>query len=600
MGISRRQRRASLLTVCLVWVGTFVMGSLPGGRVGACSCAAELPTLADKIGTVDLVFVGRLVATETLDEAARQQVDPQFGEFDVRYELVVEHAVKGVAIGDEVVMYGTTAPGNSCGTSELDPTVVSHAVFSWSYQGVFLADSTPPCMTLPTVDELTAVDLTLPPTSPGPVSLIIVGRAGTADIIGYDATGMPTAYGNLAGWSSGPAVCPGSTRFALIEQASTDAMPTLAIRDTATLDVIGRHAFDGLDSADEHLRWQLASGAYLACGASDGSDVTLLLPREMSSDESTRVIRVLDGATTVRSYSNANGARLDPEFEGDAVSAVAELDGELVRLTGSGDAPPESIGQVSEPGGPLLRAVTILPDGSGGWWVGLGDGQYGEADQLRLLAHIDADGTIRRWTVEPNVDAYSLRIEGDALVSDVHEIPLPDPAGTHTNVVPGPRTTPPRPGRALGDGRTVVWNWDGEQQTIEMVAADGSTVTLAHLAEMSTAVAVPEGPLVDPTMIDRNPPVLLVDSEWITRAESAPQPSTQPVATTPATSASTAPPVSTSPPPTEPGTTQAPVDPSSSATSAWLTVAALIATGLGVAAFVVVLSRRKGRLPQAA
>jgi hypothetical protein len=114
--------------------------------------------VADQVGQSDIAFVGRVEVSEMLDPPVRGDV---YGSFERRYELVVDHAVKGVRTGDRVVMFGDSSV-TSCGSSELEEAVKVRAIFGSNVDGRFVADSTPPCSAAPTVEELLAADLTLP------------------------------------------------------------------------------------------------------------------------------------------------------------------------------------------------------------------------------------------------------------------------------------------------------------------------------------------------------------------------------------------------------------------------------------------------------
>jgi hypothetical protein len=87
----------------------------------ACSCE-QSGTDNDTVAFSDIAFVGQVVSTLTLDPPLR---DPsvsldESGTWDVRYRMRVGEAIKGVAVGAIVVIYGSTI-GSQCGANTLVP-----------------------------------------------------------------------------------------------------------------------------------------------------------------------------------------------------------------------------------------------------------------------------------------------------------------------------------------------------------------------------------------------------------------------------------------------------------------------------------------------
>ena len=488
------------------------------GSVSACSCEEWFPSVADSIGEVDIAFVGRLESTEAIDPSG---LDAGIEYSDVRYELIVEHAVKGVEDGDRVVMFGDVGGGSSCGTSELSPGLERYAILSSESSGRFVADSTPPCSSVPSVEELFAVDLTLPETAPGPVSAVVVGRVGEAELISYGVDGRPVGYADLP-WRVGqPAVCPGSERLVQLEQDEITEQTTLTSRDVATLTVIGRVDISG---ADRPAGWTpylddfLVDSAALDCRSADGGEVRALLQWENSDREETVVFAARpDGEVVFTSLGQLSRARLDTS----TVGVVGVRAGELVRYSGDGEADERILAQLlNEPDEVDFGAVFVEPDDVGGWWVGLGpiENDYGIASVLRLLAYVGAGGSVERWPVESDVDYIdSVVFVGERLLAPGIEILLPAAGSSSTGVTVAVENTEfSSLSLRLDDGRTVRVSWDDGRQRIELIGADDVATTLAHLLELRFAVATPGGPIADPGEITRELAPPPIDSKWIT------------------------------------------------------------------------------------
>lgn len=520
-------RSAAAAVIVFVVVSIFV----PTGSASACSCEERLPTVADSVGEVDIAFVGRLESTEEIDP---ETITESSEYYDVRYELIVEHAVKGVQAGDRIVMFGDLSGGSSCGTSELTRGLDRHPILSTERGGRFVADSTPPCTGLPTVDELLDVDLTLPATSAGPVSLVVTGRVGEAELISYDADGRPVAYGD-APWRAGaPAVCPESDRIVQIERDQTADSVTMTVRDLATLEGVAR--VDLTDAAVTNdtvsgLDDFIVDGAVLDCRSAEGTEVVALLGWENTGGGQTTLIEIgSDGALDISALGQVSRARFD-DVTGDV---VGERNGQLVSITSSGEPKERIVAQLSSgPDEARFVATFVVPGGDGGWWVGLGPaGSYDIASALDVLVRVDGSGGVERWPVDGPVDFFDGAVlDGDRLVGGGRSIPLPPPGSSTDGKVVGSEIVDEFPYEIeLDDGRDLRWvAGDGRTQFV-VIGANGETTVLEHLLELRGAVSVIEGPIVDPADSRRDLEPGLVTSTWIT-AEGAAALDRQPVVT---------------------------------------------------------------------
>lgn len=505
-------RSASQIVVA-VSIVVAVWWIAPMGYVAACSCEEQYPAVADSIGRADIAFVGRLDRIAELDPPIHE-----FNYYDVRYELIVEHSVKGVEDGDRVVMFGDVNGGTSCGTSELTPGQDLYAILSNDYDGRFVADSTPPCSPVPSIDELRSIELTLPETSPGPVSVVVVGQLGEAELISYAYDGRPVAYGNLP-WRAGqPGVCPGSERLVQIEQ-NRDELTELVIRELGTLEVVERIELDELDTdaaTSVELRQFLVDGAVLECRSGNGGDVVGLLSWENTSDGQTSVVRFdgANGSVLVSVHGKTTHAQHDP-FSDDVVGVKG---GEFVRIDTNIGNETVVADLLVRPGEADYDAVFVETDDAGGWWIGLGDGEYELATNLRVLVHVDADATIVRWPVQsPPESIYGADVTEGRLIGDGFTLTLPAPGSSTDGAVVTPEITDlyARP-LALGDGRSLQSVTGEGVSTVELLAANGDPTTLQHLLQARYAVAVPDGPTVNAGAVDRTFSMLSVESPWIT------------------------------------------------------------------------------------
>lgn len=511
---ARAAARAVLVTALLAALQLVA----PAGSASACSCDLQFPTVADSIGRADIAFVGRLDSTEEVDPA---EFADSYEYFDVRYELIVEHAVKGVQNGDRVVMFGDVSGGSSCGTSELEGGRDVYAILSNESNGRFVADSTPPCTSVPSVDELSAVDLTLPATSPGPVSLVVVGRLGEAELISYGADGEPVAYGDLPRRTGQPAVCPGSERLVQLEHDQSEERTVLSIRDLATLEVIDRIDVvepGGLTESSAGLRSFLVDGAVLECRSSDGKDVVGLLSWENTDSGQTTVVGIrpaASGGIDVASYGRTSRAHHDPS----STDVVGVRDGAFVRLGTDGASEESVVAQLTDGAAEAsFDAVFVASDDVDGWWVGLGVGSYEIATELRVLVRVGADGQVERWPVENAPDYVdSVMLVGDRLEGPGYSIPLPAPGSSTTGAAVSAVVRDDYIyAFGLGDGRSVRQVTDDSSSSVVLIGRDGGATELNHLLEVRFAVGVPEGPTADSESIRREPDTQLVSSPWIT------------------------------------------------------------------------------------
>ena len=466
----------------------------------------------DLVGSNALAFVGRVTNTEHLRRTGAE-------DFDLRYEVVVDHAVKGVQDGDRVVMFGDTQ-GTSCGTQELQATGAPEVILSWSPSERFMGDATPACTRLPTVGEMLALDLTLPATSPGPVSLIADGRVGEAELISYDELGTPVAYGDLPNSRGRPAVCPGSTSMVQLEQPDRDVLPTLVVRDVATLQVRGRIELVAPEDENEPLSHHLTNGT-IHCRDRDGLDVVVVLSWENSSDQRTAVVHIRpeeDGGTNIAMYRRASRAVYDAHTG----SVVGVVDGELRRFSIDG-GPIEPVAVLTNELDADHDAGLVQSDGQGGYWIAHGpvppDREL--VRNLTVLVHVGADGQTERWPIDGRMEPpyYSpMALVANSLVSGSLVVPLPalGSSAQGTTVTPEPRAEV-NADWVLGDGR-IVWALWTSLESVEVGEPSGERLTLQHLSRARHIVLVPDGPTVDPTQISRTPKITLLQSEWITDA----------------------------------------------------------------------------------
>jgi hypothetical protein len=546
----------------------------PIGTVSACSCdAAEVP-IVDQIGEADLVFVGRLDASEVLDP-------PEGSEpFDRRYELVVEHAVKGVEVGDRVVMFGSSIP-TSCGDQLLDEDLAQHVVLTRDFGDHLRADSTPACSLLPSVDELLAVDLTLPATGPGPRSLIAVGRLGEAELIGYGDDGHPVSYGDIRGRSGAPVLCPSEERFVHFEQEWSSTIPVLTVRDTTTLSVLEQHPVTAPEHAREALGWHLTDGAELTCRSPEGDDVVATLSWERSSDGQSYVVAFRGEQLTVSAHDLASKAGYDTRT-GDVVAVSA---GALVRLGLDGSSPVEVARLSTGTSSATSDALFVAPNGAEGWWVGLGDGEYEVATRLTELVHVDEDGSVERWAVEPWPDAYtdSATVVDDWLLTDGSRVRLPRLGSSTGDDVLTVEPVTPLVGIRLADGRSIRPPEIPGRDPVLLISENGSATPLRHLLRARHVLSVRNERAVDPASVERAFTNERLDSPWI-----LPSPVSDADPTTTTRPAATSEPAPTS----QPASTSAPAEGDGPTAWLWWTVVPLLALVVLLTAAVARIRRR--------
>jgi hypothetical protein len=513
MGCARTLARIGCVALVLV----AIVSVRPAGYVGACSCAATSPSLADQVGAAEIAFVGRLDASTALSPS--EEIDDWLNQ---RYELVVEQAVKGVEVGDRIVMFGSSDE-TSCGTSLLDESIDLHAVVSSSFGGPFIADSTPPCSRAPSVEEMMSFDPRPSPTSGGQLSVVVTGRVGEAELVGYDASGHVLVYGNIDGAAGPVRACPGGERLVLLEQSATSPDVDLVVRDAATLQVVNRVALDvPAELTDFYF---FVRGAEVTCRSDAGDEVTIVLPWENTSDGTTLTVDVgpAPNDVAVNAYGRAGRATFDPSV-GAVVAVVAVADGALVRLDPSGaEAVIAALTDpVTEPG---YGALFLKPAPDGGWWVGLGDGDDVLPTRLKVLARVGADGSVEWWPVveTDGVYAYDATIDfvDGALAAPYFRIPLPAPGTSTSGTAVLPEVIPGEPfSLRLADGRAVR-PYPDETGVVELVGLDGLVVPLEHLGEVQSATAIVDGPMIEPGLAPPDFAVELVVSKWIARAGAA-------------------------------------------------------------------------------
>lgn len=510
---------ASLQTVVkIATVATLLaMGTLivPEGTVSACSCDLAFPTIADSIGGAEVAFVGRLDSTEEIDPS---QLEGDYEYFDVRYELIVEHAVKGVENGDRVVMFGDINVGSSCGTSELEPGQERYAILSDDRSGRFIADSTPPCTRMPSVGELLDADLTLPETSPGPVDFVVVGRLGEAELISFAADGHPVAYGDLPVRAGRPAVCPGGERLVQLEHGWDEDHPVLTIRSLASLEVIDHIEVSDAALSDADVESFLVHGAELDCRSPDGYDVSAVLTWENTADgETVSVLIRPDEAGGVQVAFHGRLSRAVPDPSSD--DFVGVRDGAFIRVDPSDSLDEHVIAHLAEgPAEAGFDALFVKSDGVDRWWIGFGGAEDDLADRLEVLILVNADGETERWSVDDAPDNFYSVVLTDGVLVDVgHGIPLPEPGSSATvaSVV-----AVPREGYGydveLGDGRSLRYVFDETASEADWFASGEQPTLLRSLFDVRSAIAVEDGPAVDSSSIRREPIPYRVDSPWIT------------------------------------------------------------------------------------
>jgi hypothetical protein len=518
--------RAALVVVFIA--GALVVRSAESA--GACDCAGTSPSVADVVGSAEVAFVGWLVSSERLDP-------PESELLDLRYELTVEEPVKGVETGDRVTMFGSTAM-TSCGTSELDESLPMHAIVTGRSGDRFVADSTPFCGLAPTVEELRGVDLLLPPTSRGPVSLVVTGQLGWAEMVAYDAAGSPVSYGDAAPFSSRPVICPSSHRLVHFEQEAFDGPGVMVTRDVGTLAVLDRIALAGVAAGEPRSPFDVA-GSELTCLAPNGDDALWTISPYQSL-EASRFVRIRPesaGGVSEISQPGVTHATFDPR----TTTLVAVADGALVRWRIDDLTAAEPIATVIDVADPPTAVVVITPDAGDGWWLGIGRADGGVATRLSTLTHVAGDGTTERWAVDPPVDVYSSAVVvDDQFFTATFRLPLPAAGSSVTGAVVTPveESTEALAKRHLDDGREVRLIEAPESSSVEIVNVDGSITRLQHLNASTRVVAVPDGPTVDPATIRRTVDTGRVESPWIVPGVAV---AADPPATPPATSPPTSP-----------------------------------------------------------
>ncbi len=506
------------VALCALIVAALMVVLAPGEQASACDCANDTSTVADKVGWSDLAFVGELLDTGSIDPPV--DGGPE-GSLDLEYRLVVREAMKGVEVGDVVTMFGSTT-GTSCGTAELEGRGPLFAVLSSSTQffrdGVarFVADSSPPCQFPVSVDALRALDAPSAPTSRGPVSMIVEGQLGEAELIAYDDAGQPVAFGDRLDRASRPAVCPESERFVHVEQTlNVDAPALITTRETATLEVERQAEVVGLDP---WLGRSIVDGV-VDCRSVDGEMLTVLMPWEQSPREATSIVSIGSSeggvrAATTTSHERLSAARFDPG----SGEVIGVRDGAVIRVSPAAPDLETPVAMVADPATePGLDAMFIEPDGFGGWWIGLGDGQF-TAERLTVLAHVGPDGAVERWPVRPADYVWRMRASDGQLIGGGQSLTLPELGTATTGAQVTLETHEVRGADVLADGRRIVHPADSETPEVAVLGRDGGTVVLEDLRVFGRATAVPNGPVAAARPTEGPEPLERFDSEWIVAA----------------------------------------------------------------------------------
>lgn len=229
-------------TIVLLVIGATTLAPvLVAGPAHACSCASPSPA-ADLVGAREVAFVGTA--------ASGREVEPGVLVHDVAVEL----AVKGDLPPVVQITAGTSEA--SCGTSV--PTGVPMGFVPSSVGPTGRTDewSVDLCSGLLDPGELRdVVGARLPmPTGTGPVSALVIARAGPAEAVAVAADGRP------AGWIDLPpvegfvdlfsaAVCPGGVTAALLltryDELGQQTSTAVHLLDLATLEVADTPAFVG-------------------------------------------------------------------------------------------------------------------------------------------------------------------------------------------------------------------------------------------------------------------------------------------------------------------------------------------------------------------
>ncbi|MEO1056463.1 MAG: hypothetical protein AAFY28_06050 [Actinomycetota bacterium] len=508
------------IALCALIVAALMVVLAPGKRASACDCANDTSTVADKVGWSDLAFVGELLDTGSIDPPL--DGGPEGG-LDIEYRLVVREVMKGVEVGDVVTMFGSTT-GTSCGTAMLEGRGPLFAVLSSSTQsfrdGVprFVADSSPPCQFPVSIDKLRALDSPPVPTSLGPVSIIVEGQLGEAELIAYDDVGQPVAFGDRLDRASRPTVCPGSERFVHLEQAlGTDEPALVTSRDTASLEVERQAELVGLDP---WLGRSIVDGV-VDCRSADGEILAVLMPWEQSPREATSIVSIGSSeggvrAATTTSLERLSAARFDPG----SGEVIGVRNGAVIRVSPAEPDVETLVATVADPAAePGLDAMFIEPDGFGGWWIGLGDGQF-IAERLTVLAHVRSDGAVERWPVRPADYVWRMRASDGQLTGGGQSLTLPELGTAVTGAQVALETDEFWAADVLADGRRVLPPADSETPEVAVVGAYGDAVVLEGLRVFGRATAVPDGPVAAPRPAIVPEPSERFASEWIVAAGS--------------------------------------------------------------------------------
>jgi len=213
-------------------------------------------------------------------------------------------------------------------------------------------------------------------------------------------------------------------------------------------------------------------------------------------------------------HGRASRAQHDPASD----DVVGVRNGEFLRIDTDTGSETVVADLLDRPAEAEYDAVFVEADDGGGWWIGLGDGDYELATTLRVLVHVDANGSVERWPVHsPPESVYGADLTNGQLTGDGFALAVPAPGSSAggTAVTADITDSYSRP-LVLADGRSLRTVTNEGSSTVELLAEDGDATTLQNLLEARYVVAVPGGPTVEPIDADRTLTVPFVVSPWIT------------------------------------------------------------------------------------
>jgi len=333
----------------------------------ACSCALGDPR--DAFAASDGAFIGTLTS-QTPDPS-----DPSYGSI---YAFTVEEAFKGDL--SETVEVHAASNGAACGLEV--PLGGRTGLFLDLIDGRW---SSSLCQQI-APDDLRAAAQPLPePDGVGPIAMLVSGSYGEAGIVALDSEGRTLAYGERDPDSGPLHVCPGSRRF--LEVHGGFRRPELAIRDTASLDVVRE-----IDLPLGVWPYRNLEPVAMTC-ADENADVVYLAALRYGGNEEDSVFKITPDNVR-RIYRGKVG---DFHFEGTDLYLTEGARGRfLVRL--DLDAP-ERHGLATVPGRSTQPRVS--PNGR---WVALRAG----ADRMKLVVVNTETGRVRSKLMPPGTAGEAL------------------------------------------------------------------------------------------------------------------------------------------------------------------------------------------------